>query len=67
MIAEAAVRACPGAGHIAKELLVETLFKEVGISVNSSLARLGPGFNADKYRENLMIGADTNKDVLPQE
>ena len=64
MIAEAAVRAYPGVGHIAMELLTETIARDLGFSIGtSSSTRLGPGFNADKFRENLMVGADTNEYV----
>ena len=64
MIAEAAVRAYPGVGHIAMELLTETIARDLGFSIGtSSSPRLGPGFNADKFRENLMVGADTNEYV----
>ena len=62
MIAEAAVKAYPGVGHIAMELLAETIAKELGFQFGRALT-LGPGFNADRYRENLMVGADTNEYV----
>jgi hypothetical protein len=63
MIAEAAVRSHPGAGHIAMELLADIISKELGFTYGGGTSKLGPGFNADKYRENLMAGADTNEYV----
>lgn len=63
MIVEAAVKTHPGAGHISMDLLQETIVKSLGATTSTSVLRLGAGFNADKYRENLMVGADTNKYV----
>ena len=63
MIAEAAVKAYPGAGHISMSLLAETIVNKLGATGGSTALRLGPGFNADKYRDNLMVGANTNEYV----
>lgn len=57
MIIEAGVKSYPGAGHIGLELLSEIISEELGFKFGSVLT-LGPGFNAEKYRENLMAGAD---------
>lgn len=63
MIAEAAVKAYPGAGHISMSLLAETIVNKLGATGGSTALRLGPGFNADKYRDNLMVGANTDEYV----
>ena len=63
MIAEAAVKAYPGAGHISMSLLAETIINKLGATGGGTALRLGPGFNADKYRDNLMVGANTNEYV----
>jgi hypothetical protein len=63
MIAEAAVKSHPGAGHIAMELLTELITEDLGFTYGGGTGKLGPGFNADKYRENIMTGADPNEYV----
>jgi hypothetical protein len=45
------------------ELLADIISKELGFTYGGGTSKLGPGFNADKYRENLMAGADTNEYV----